>query len=126
MEPRVLFAEEVYKIVGAAIEVHKELGAGFLEAVYQEALGIEMSSSGIPFGSQVSLPVHYKNTVLDKQYVADFVCFECVIVELKATDRLTSKDEAQILNYLKAARIKVGILINFGSSGKLEWKRFVY
>lgn len=126
MEPRVLFAEEVYQIVGAAIEVHKELGPGFLEAVYQEALGIEMAASGIPFGSQVSLPVHYKSKVLEKQYVADFVCFGCVIVELKAADRLSGKDEAQLLNYLKAARIKAGVLINFGSSGKLEWKRFVY
>lgn len=126
MEPRVLLAEEGYRIVGAAIEVHKELGPGFLEAVYQEALGIEMSAGGIPFDCQVSLPVHYKNTVLEKQYVADFVCFGCVIVELKAAERLTSKDEAQILNYLKAAQIKVGILINFGNPGKLEWKRFVY
>lgn len=126
MEPRVVFAEEVYQIVGAAIEVHKELGPGFLEAVYQEALSIEMSASGIPFGSQVSLPVHYKNKILEKQYVADFVCFGKVIVELKAADRLTSKDEAQILNYLKAARMKAGILINFGGTGKLEWKRFVY
>ena len=120
-----LLKDEVYAIVGAAIEVHRELGPGFLEPVYQEALEIELQAQGIPFESQKRLVIHYRDHRLQKEYVADLVCYDQVIVELKALDRLSGREQAQILNYLKATGLRVGVLINFGSSGRLEWKRYV-
>ena len=120
-----ILKEEVYAIVGAAIEVHRNLGPGFLEAVYQEAMEIELSARGIPFDAQKPIQVRYKGQILNKQYVADLVCFDLIIVELKALNRLSGNEQAQVLNYLKATGFKVGVLINFGSHGKLEWKRFV-
>jgi GxxExxY protein len=120
-----LLKEEVYAIVGAAIEVHRELGDGFLEPVYQEAMEIELESRGIPFEPQKTLPIFYKGCRLKKEYVADLVCYGQVVVELKALDRLGKKEESQILNYLKATGLRVGLLINFGSSGKLDWMRRV-
>jgi GxxExxY protein len=101
------------------------MGEGFLEAIYQEALEIELAERKIPFVPQKSLPVFYKKRRLEKEYVADLICYDKIIVELKALDRLTKKEESQILNYLKATGLRVGLLINFGSSGKLEWSRFV-
>lgn len=121
----VLFRDEVYAIVGAAIEVHRELGSGFLEAVYQEALEIELNRRGVPFESQKQLVLYYKGQRLQKEYIADVLCYQQIIVELKAIDLLSSKEEAQILNYLKATGLRVGVLINFGSIGKLEWKRYI-
>jgi len=124
-ENELLFKEEVYQIVGAAIEVHRELGPGFLEAVYQEAIEIELGARLIPFSSQRLLDIFYKGIRLNKEYLADLLCFDKIIIELKAIDRLSRKEESQVLNYLKAANMRVGLLINFGSVGKLEWKRFV-
>ena len=121
-----MLADEVYQIIGAAIEVHKELGPGFLEAVYQEALALEMGDRKIPYLAQVELPIRYKTRRLEKRYLADFVSFEQIIIELKAADHLSNRDESQVLNYLKASGFQVGLLINFGSHGKLEWKRFVF
>lgn len=112
-------------MVGAAIAVHKELGPGFLEAVYHEALEIEETERNIPFVSSKKLRIAYKGRTLTKEYEADQICFDQIIVELKAIDRLTSREDAQLLNYLKASGLRVGLLINFGSVGKLEWKRFV-
>ena len=120
-----LLKDEVYAIVGAAIEVHRELGPGFLEAVYQEALEIELKERGIPFERQKVLAISYKGHRLAKEYVADLICFGQIVVELKAIEQLSGKDEAQALNYLKATGLRVSLLINFGSHGKLEWKRFV-
>jgi len=120
-----LFKEEVYKIVAAAIDVHRELGSGFAEPVYQEALGIELRSRQIPFESQKQLRIYYKGQLLDKIYIADFVCFDSIIIELKALDAITGREECQILNYLKATKLRVGLLINFGVSGKLDWHRYV-
>ena len=120
-----ILKEEVYAIVGAAIEVHRELGPGFLEAIYQEAMEIELSTRGIPFDAQKPIQVRYKGQILNKKYIADLICFDLIIVELKALNRLSGNEQAQILNYLKATGFKVGVLINFGSHGKLEWKRFV-
>jgi GxxExxY protein len=120
-----ILGDEFYAIVGAAMEVHSELGPGFLEAVYQEALEIELSSRRLPFEAQKPLIVSYKGRRLKKEYVADIICYGQIIVELKAMDRLTGKEESQILNYLKATGWKVGLLINFGSHGKLEWRKFV-
>ncbi len=120
-----LFKQEVYGIVGAAIEVHRELGPGFLEAVYQEALEIVLGLQSILFEAGKRLPIQYKGRLLTKEYVADLVCFNQIIVELKALDRLSGREEAQVLNYLKATGLRVGLLVNFGSVGRLEWKRYV-
>ncbi|MFP4172110.1 MAG: GxxExxY protein [Candidatus Hydrogenedentota bacterium] len=119
-----LLKDEVYGIVGAAIEVSKNLGNGFLEAVYQEALALELSDRGIPHEEQKPIRIQYKDHVLRKEYYADFLCYEQIIVEIKATKALTAIEEAQLLNYLRATRVPVGILLNFGSS-KFEWRRFV-
>ena len=124
MAAELLHGREVYAIIGAAIEVHKELGPGFLEAVYQEALELELQGRQIPFEAQKTLNIRYKDQVLRKTYVADIVCYDCIIVELKALDRLSGSEAAQVLNYLKATGLPVGLLINFGSHGKLQWKRF--
>ncbi|HEX2971746.1 MAG TPA: GxxExxY protein [Tepidisphaeraceae bacterium] len=121
-----LFKDEVFAIVGAAMEVHSTLGYGFLEAVYQEAMEIELTRRQVPFASQSSVRIEYKGQQLQKAYVADLVCFGQIIVELKAIEKLTGREEAQLLNYLRATGMHVGILINFGSTGKLEWKRMVW
>ncbi len=121
-----ILKEEVYSIVGAAMEVHTTLGSGFLEPVYQEALEIESTSRGLPFVSQKVLQICYKEHVLRKEYIPDLIYFDQIIVELKALDRLSGKEESQLLNYLKATGMKVGVLINFGSHPKLEWKRLVF
>jgi len=120
-----VFREEVYAVVGAAIEVHRELGVGFLEAVYQEAMERELALRGIAFEAQRELVIHYKGQPLGKSYVCDILCFGNVLVELKAMDRLTGREEAQVFNYLKSSGLLVGVLINFGSHGKLEWRRLV-
>jgi GxxExxY protein len=124
-EVEIFLKEEVYLIMGAAIEVHRELGNGFLEAVYQEALETELTSRNIPFKLQVPLKIKYKDIVLRKEYVADLICFNSIIIEIKALSQLGGSEEAQIINYLKATGLKVGLLVNFGSVGKLEWKKFV-
>lgn len=125
-EPKdLIFRDEVYSIVGAAMEVHTVLGNGFLEAVYQSAFRLELQNRKIPFETEKELPVFYKGQQLDISYRADVICFGQIIVELKALDKLTSKEESQLLNYLSATRLRVGLLVNFGSRGKLEWKRFV-
>ncbi len=121
----IILGEESYAIVGAAIEVHRELGPGFLEAVYQEAMEIELAARDIPFQAQAQIRVRYKEQLLKRDYFADLVCYDQVIVEIKTLSRLTGNEEAQTLNYLKATGFKLGILLNFGSHGKLEWKRFV-
>ena len=117
--------EKTYKIIGAALEVHKELGCGFLEAVYQEALKREFSAQEIPYKSQPVVEISYKGKPLDKTYQPDFVCFNEVIVEIKAISGLSGIEEAQLINYLKATSLKVGLLINFGAKS-LEYKRLVY
>jgi GxxExxY protein len=121
-----IFKDEAFAIVGAAIEVHRELGHGFLEAVYQEALGIELMARHIAFTAQQPLPVFYKGLLLRKAYIADFIAHNQIIVEIKALDRLSGSEEAQVLNYLKATGLTLGLLINFGSRGRLEWKRLVW
>ena len=117
--------ERTYRIIGCAIEVHKELGCGFLEAVYQEALGREFSIQSIPFESQPIVELFYKGQSLEKKYQPDFVCFNEIIVEIKALSALSGVEEAQLINYLKATGLKVGLLVNFGAKS-LEYKRLVY
>jgi GxxExxY protein len=112
-----------YAIIGAAMEVHRQLGHGFLEPVYQEALMQEMLERHIPFRREADLPIYYKGKALTIHYRADFVCYSSVIVELKALPRIGGIEEAQLMNYLKATDIDVGLLINFGAKS-LEYKRF--
>ncbi|MBI2164378.1 MAG: GxxExxY protein [candidate division NC10 bacterium] len=114
-----------FALIGAAMEVHRVLGAGFLEAVYQEAFAKELSRREIPFRAEAELPVFYKGEKLSTTYRADFICFESVVVELKAVKQLTIIEEAQLLNYLKATGFRVGMLFNFGAPS-LQHKRFVF
>ena len=116
---------QTYAIIGAAMEIHRQLGHGFLEAVYQEAAVIEFPLRQIPFEREVSLPIRYKNILLSMHYRADFVCYSEIIVEFKALSRLSNVEEAQLLNYLKATGLKRGLLINFGASS-LQYKRLVW
>jgi GxxExxY protein len=120
-----LYKQETFDIIGAAMEVHNELGCGFLEAVYQEALELEFKHRKIPYIREAHIEIYYKEQLLKKHYEADFFCYDNVIVELKALSALTSEHEAQLLNYLKSTGVTVGLLINFGKE-RLEYKRMVY
>ena len=110
------------KIINACMEVHNELGNGFLEPVYQEALEEEFKIQGIPYVREKLLPVIYKEKQLKKEYYADFVCYDDIIVELKAVSVLSKPHKAQVLNYINAANKEIGLLINFGET-KLKWER---
>lgn len=123
--PELLFKHEVYEIAGAAMDVYHQLGAGFLEPVYQESLAIELTRRKIPFQREKAFAIFYKGDELNKKYVADFVCFGSIVVELKAIPRITNIEIAQLINYLKVTRLRVGMLVNFGSRPRMEWKRFV-
>jgi GxxExxY protein len=122
----ILYAEEAYKIQGAAFEVYKEIGCGFLEAVYQECLENEFLLQGIPFSSQFELKLKYKGKTLKQTYKPDFICYGKIIVEIKAVKEFTNEHQAQALNYLKATGMKLGLLINFGSHPKAETKRLIW
>jgi GxxExxY protein len=116
---------ETFAIIGAAMEVHRELGRGFLELVYQTALALEFQERSIPFKAEVALPIRYKGKLLTCAYRGDFLCFESVIVETKAIATLTGADEAQLINELKATDLHRGLLLNFGAHS-LEHKRIVF
>ena len=116
--------EQTYAIIGAAMNVHRELGCGFLEAVYQEALAIEFTHQNIPFIREPALPIHYRDQPLETSYRADFICYESVIVELKALKQLSGIEDAQVINYLKATGLQRALLLNFGTTS-LEQKRLV-
>ena len=124
--PDLLYPEEVRIIIGCAMTVYNTLGIGFLEGVYHDALEVELGLQGIPFEHKKHLDVFYKGVKLPCFYEADVICYGKIILEIKAISRLTEIDDAQLINYLKATGIQVGILINFGKKGKLDWKRFVY
>ncbi|RLD74282.1 MAG: GxxExxY protein [Bacteroidetes bacterium] len=119
-----IYKTEAYNIIGAAMEVHQELGNGFLEAVYQEALEIELLKHKIPFLREQKLEISYKEQVLTKYYVADFICYNKIIVETKALSQLDNNATSQVLNYLKATGYKLALLINFGETS-LKYKRIV-
>ena len=115
---------QTYAIIGAAMEVHRILGCGFLEPVYHAALAKEFSLRAIDFRRDVELPITYKGEPLSTKYKPDFICYDSVIVELKALDKLTGKEKAQVINYLKASRIERGLLLNFGAI-RLEYERVI-
>ena len=119
-----IYKNEVYDIVGACFDVYKELSCGLSEPIYQEALEIEFKLRGIPFEREKELVVYYKGQKLRKKYVADFVCYDDIIVELKALDNVTSKEVSQLLNYLHITKYPLGLLVNFGHEDNLEWKRY--
>ena len=121
----IIYKEESYKIVGAAFNVYNILGSGFLEAVYQEALEIEFQRQGIPFTREKELKIHYNGIELKQTYKADFICYDKIIVELKAVESVTSEHRAQLFNYLRLTQKPIGILINFGESN-LHSERFVF
>ncbi len=116
---------QTFEIIGAAMEVHRELGHGFLEGVYQAALAIEFAERGIPFRSEVDLPVFYKDKRLLCGYRADFICFENILIETKAVSALVPAHHAQVINYLKATQHHRGLLLNFGAPS-LEHKRLIF
>jgi GxxExxY protein len=118
-----IYKDEVYAIIGAAMDVYNVLGPGFAEPIYQEAFGIEMIARTIPVKPQQELIILYKGKPLQKTYVADYVAYEKIVIEIKALDRLSTREEAQLLNYLKATKSSLGLLINFGAMNDLEWKR---
>lgn len=120
----ILLKEESYKIIGACMTVHTELGCGLSEAIYQEALEEEFKIMNLPYTREKLLEVFYKNKKLNKKYQADFICYDKIIIELKALSSVDSKHESQIINYLNITKSKVGLLINFGNRS-LQYKRFV-
>lgn len=124
MPGKFLYKQECYDIIGCCMEVHSILGPGLLEAVYQEALSIELRNQEIPFMKEKELEVTYKDQVLNKKYIADFVCFDEIIIELKAVKELNEVHMAQTLNYLKITDKRLGLLVNFGSD-RLEYKRII-
>ena len=120
----ILYKNESYKIIGACIEVHKKLGSGFLESVNAEALELEFKKADIAFEREKKLPVYYDNQPLKKYFKADFVCFNSIIIEMKATNFLIEADLRQTINNVKATHFKLGLLINFGTPS-LSYKRIV-
>lgn len=120
-----VLSDETYAIRGAIFEVYKQMGCGFLEAVYQECLEIEFARQNIPYITQPELSICYKDKVLKQCYKPDFICFDQIIIELKAVKNVTNEHSAQLLNYLTACKFKVGLLVNFGSYPKVEIKRMV-
>ncbi len=115
---------ESYAIIGACMQVHRTLGCGFLETVYQEALELEFQKQNIPYSREEKLEIYYKEHTLQQYYVADFICYNSIILELKALESLSNIHTAQVLNYLKASDLRLGILVNFGKTS-LESKRIV-
>lgn len=123
--PEIVFKEESYRIMGACFEVYKQIGSGFLEAVYQECLSLEFTDRQIPFRAHLPLDLRYKGRPLTQKYIPDFICFESIIVELKAVRELANEHRAQVHNYLKATGYKLGLLVNFGHHPQVEWERIV-
>ena len=121
---KILYREESFAIIGACMKVHRTLGAGFLEAVYEEALEREFQNMKIPFKRQVKLDLYYDNQKLTKQYRADFICYDKIIVEIKAVAQIPNAFYAQLQNYLKCTNMELGMLINFGTPS-LTYKRMI-
>jgi len=120
-----LYADESYKILEACFNVYNEMGCGFLEPVYQECVQIEFESQAIISDSQKALTLNYRNKRLNQTYKPDFICFDKIIVELKSVSHLTDEHRAQVLNYLNASKLRLGLLVNFGHYPKLEYERII-
>ena len=120
-----IYEAESFAIRGACFEVHNEKGCGFLEPVYQECLEKELRLQGIPFDAQPELRLSYKGEPLEQTFKPDFVCFGTIIVEIKAVERLINRHRAQVLNYLHATGLRLGLLVNFGAHPKIEIERIV-
>ena len=112
----IIYPKESYDIIGCMMAVHRELGCGFLEIVYQEALEREFMEKGIPYKREVHLKISYRGIPLQQEYIADFVCYDKIIVEIKALNKLSDVEKAQVINYLKATGYELGILANFGET----------
>jgi len=125
MDGKIMHQEECYQIQGAVFDVYHEMGCGFLEAVYMECLGRELSKRKIPFVVQPELKLIYKGETLRQTYIPDFICHESIIVELKALAMTTGAHKAQVLNYLKATGMRLGLLVNFGCHPKATVERIV-
>ena len=125
MPDELLFRDEVYRIIGACVSVHKEKGNGFAEPVYQDSLEIELEHLSIPFDRQRNYQLFHRERPLRHTYTPDLLCFDKVIVELKAAKCLADEHRAQLINYLKVTRLQLGLLVNFGSYPRLEWERLV-
>ena len=125
MEERIVFKEESYRVNGACFEVYKVMGNGFLEAVYQDCLSMELEDQDIPFLEKPRIRLEYKGRKLKHEYEPDFLCFDQIIVEIKAVKQLTNEHRAQVINYLKSTGMQLGLLVNFGHSPKIEHERFV-
>jgi len=125
MTDELIYKEESYAIQGAIFDVYREMGCGFLEAVYQECLEKELTTRGIPFFAQPELKLLYKGEALQQKYKPDFICYEKIIVELKAVKQIAPEHQAQLINYLKATQMKLGLLVNFGTYPKVNITRFV-
>lgn len=125
MRERIIYKEESYLIIEACFEVYKEKGNGFLEAVYQECLGIEFIDGSIPFEEKRRLNLTYKGRKLKQAYEPDFVCYNKIILEIKAVRNLTDEHRAQVINYLKATGVQLGLLVNFGHYPRIEHERYV-
>ncbi len=121
----ILFKQESYELMGACFEVYKNKGCGFLEPVYQECLSIELGFRTLPYTEQPELRLEYRGRVLKQTYRPDFICYEKIILELKAVTKLTDEHRAQVHNYLKATGLRLGLLVNFGHYPQLEWERIV-
>ena len=119
----IIYPKESYDIIGCMMRVHRELGCGFLEKVYQEALEHEFIANGIPYKREVNLKIYYRGVPLQQEYIVDFVCYDKIIVELKAISKLSDIEKAQVINYLKATGYELGILANFGETS-LRTERF--
>jgi GxxExxY protein len=120
-----VYRDESYHLMGACFEVYREKGCGFLEAVYQECLELELGDQGIPFVAQPKLGLSYKGRPLKQTYTPDFVCYDKIVIELKAVAALTDEHRAQVHNYLCATSQRLGLLVNFGHFPKVEWERIV-
>lgn len=122
---KLLFEEETFKVIGACINVHKKLGFGFKASTYHQALEKEFLNANIPFKKQKKLPIFYDGEPLDTFFIADFVCYDSVLLEIKSVPTILEQMKQQVINYLKSSNIEVGMLINFGEQS-LKWKRFVH
>ena len=122
----ILFKEECYQIQGAIFDVYRELGCGFLESVYQECLEKELTHRGIPWAAHPELMLYYKGEMLRQSFIPDLICYDSIIVELKALHATTAQHKAQVLNYLKATGKQLALLVNFGSYPKATIERILF